>query len=269
MLDSNRSIEGLSNQDINCWLSKIYIGVLWKELELRYDRKNPTSESIISKDDLNAVRFNHFYLQSCRKTMIFSGLDTEFPNSIIRLKCKSPTEESGQFDYMDNLSAHTVGIRIRDKGIIIVFDGGLHESAFPDFVGRHCPDFALHPMQFKEIYVMLTYKASLSLKVPYYSLIQNTEKDEFFITLLAFDDHNRSAQSIIIADDKDKSVTVVPIIPDHVLKGDAYTAWNQEHFAHCLSRYIEVPVESIFVPPEGVKTSLRDDRGEFLDIPLT
>jgi hypothetical protein len=67
VLDNNRSLSELSNQDINCWISKIYIGILWKELELRYDRKNPTSEKIMPKEAINIVRFNHFYLQSCRK----------------------------------------------------------------------------------------------------------------------------------------------------------------------------------------------------------
>jgi hypothetical protein len=269
MLDKNRSLDELSNQDINCWLSKIYIGILWKELELRYDRSNQTSGNIMSNDNMDIVRFNHFYLQSSRKKMTFKGLNTEFPNSIVRLKCKVPREVNGQFDYMDSFTAHTVGIRILDKGIIIVFDGGLHESGFPDFVGRHCPDFALHPQQFKEIYVMLMYKASLSLKVAYYSLFQNMERDEFHISVLAFDDHNKRAQSIVITDEANESFTVVPIIPDHVLTGDAYATWNQEHFAHCLSMYCEIPIESIFVPPDQVRTILRDDSGKFRDIPLS
>ena len=269
VLDEFRSLDELSNHDINCWLSKIYIGILWKELELRYDRKNPTSENIMSKEDMHVVRFNHFYLQSCRKKMVFTGLDTEFPNSIVRLKCKTSTEAERQFDYMDSFTAHTVGIRVRDKGIIIVFDGGLHELAFPDFVGRHCPDFALHPEQFKEVYVMLTYKASLSLKVAYYSMFQNLETDEFYIALLGFDDHSMSAQSIVIAEEETKRITVVPVIPDHVLDGDAYASWNQEHFAYCLSMYFEIPIETVFFPPDRVRTSLRDDDGNFLDIPMS
>jgi hypothetical protein len=234
MLDNERSLSELTNHDINCWISKIYIGILWKELELRYDRRDPASERIMPKKAMNIVRFNHFYLQSCRKKMTFIGLNTDFPNSIVRLRCKTPKEGDGQFDYMDNFTAHAVGIRILEKGIIMLFDGGLHESAFPDFVGQYCPQFALHPAQFKEVYAKLMYKASLSMKVPYYSISQNTDTDEFHIALLAFDDHNRTATSLIITDEQNETITVVPVIPDEVLKADAYDDWNQEHFAHCL-----------------------------------
>jgi hypothetical protein len=116
---------------------------------------------------------------------------------------------------------------------------------------------------------MLTYKSSLSLKVPYYSFAQDTETDEFYVSLLAFDDDDKSAQSVIITDEKYESITVIPLIPDHVLKGDAYADWNQEHFACFLSMYFEIPIESVFFPPDRVGTVLRDDRGEFRDIPLS
>jgi hypothetical protein len=267
ILDNSKSLNEVSDQDINAWISKIYIGVLWKELELRFDRQTQDSEPILPKEAMENFRMVHFFLQSCRKKMTFHGMNSRFPNSMLRVECKVPNDIGNRFDYLDNPWAHTVALRMGSKGIVGIFDGGLHDLNFPDFAQMLFEERPLHPEQFKEVFVKLTYKSSLSLRVPYFGFIQNSETDEYTVTVLAFDDLNKAARCVVIGVE-DGPIGMIPLLPDSALDGPDYGDWCQEDFARYLSMYTGLPVERIFVPPDRVRTTLRDSNGNFLDIPV-
>jgi hypothetical protein len=267
ILDYSKSLDQISDQDMNSWVSKIYIGVLWRELELKFDRRTQDSEPILPKEAMENFRMVHFLMQSCRKKMTFYGNGSRFPNSLLRVECKVPNDIENRFDYLDNFSTHTVAIRMGSKGIVGIFDGGLHDLNFPDFADRLFERKPLHPDQFKEVFVKLTYKNSLSLRVPYFGITQNREIDEYTVAVLAFDDHSKCASCLVVGTE-DGPISMIPLLPESVLKGSDYSDWCQEDFARCLSMYTGIPVERIFVPPDMVRTSLRDSDGNFLDIPI-
>ncbi len=209
----------------------------------------------------------HFFMQSCRKEMAFYGMNSRFPNSLVSVKCKVPNEIENRFDYLDNFWTHTVAIRMGSKGIVGIFDGGLHDLNFPDFAERVFESNPLHPDQFKEVFVKLTYKTSLSLRVPYFGIMQHGETGQYTVALLAFDDLNKGASCVVVGME-DGPIGMLPLLPNSALKGPHYSDWCQEDFARCLSMYTGIPFERIFVPPDLVRTSLRDSNGNFLDIPL-
>jgi hypothetical protein len=102
ILDDSRPLSEISDPDLNAWLSKIYLGIHWKELELKFDRRAPDVETILTKEAMENFRMVHFFMQSCRKAMTFSGLDGRFPNSLLRIECKVPSVVEQQFDYLDS-----------------------------------------------------------------------------------------------------------------------------------------------------------------------
>ncbi|AMX99653.1 hypothetical protein A4R29_09195 [Mesorhizobium ciceri biovar biserrulae] len=266
-MDETKTLDEINDQDLNAWVSKIYIGILWKELELQFDRRNPEKGPIFPKEAMENFRMVHFFMQSCRKNMIFHALGDGFPNSLLRVSCKVPRDIQDQFDYLDNLAGHTVAVRMGNKGVLAMFDGGLHNMIFPYFSDRLFENKPLHGEQFKEIFAKITYKNLLSLRVPYYVFIQNQEADIYTVSVLAFDDLNKGASCLTVAAEGGP-IVMVPILPDAALEGPAYGDWSQEEFARVLSTYTGIPFERLFVPPDLVRTSLRDDNGNFLDIPV-
>lgn len=262
-LDESKSLDEIDDQELNAWLSKIYIGILWKELELSYDRRNPDAGRILPPEVMTNFRMVHLFMQSCRKKMRFSGLHTPFPNSLLRVECKVDSR-CDRFDYLDSSEAHSVAIRLGNKGVLAIFDGGLHSTAFPDFANMQFDRRPLHPAQFKEIFAKLTYKSTLSLRVPFFTFIYDEVTDIHDVCLAAFDDEHMLATVILVA--AGDEISLVPVLPDSALDGPAYSEWSQEEYARVLSIYSGVPFEQLFVLPDLVVTVLRDDSGEFRDI---
>jgi len=264
VLDKTKSLRGINAQDLNAWVSKIYIGILWKELMLNFDRRNPDAGPILPPERMANFRMVHLFMQSCRKTMTFHGLETPFPNTIIATDCIADPSH-GLFDYLDSTHAHAAAIRMGEKGLLCVFDGGLHDYVFPDFADTVFEQKALHPIQFKEVFAKVAYKSMLSLRIPYFGFIQDGDKGRITVVTLAFDDHNMSARALAIGTE-DGPITMMPILPDSALDGPAYDDWSQEDYAHVLSMYSGVPFEELFQPPDLVVTTLRDQNGKFVDM---
>lgn len=264
ILDGSKSLNEIADADINAWLSKIYVGLLWKELELAFDRRNPDAGPILHPAAMANFRMVHFFMQSCRKSMSFQGLNGAFANSIYRIECLAD-KYYGDFDYLDNFSSHCIGVRMGNKGIIAAFDGGLHAFEFPDFLEMKTEQKSLHPIQFKEIFAALSYKSSLSLRVPYYGLIYHGEADHYTADILAFDDENMTASSVTIAAENGP-ITMIPIISDAALSGPSYGPWSQEAYARVLTVCTGIPFDQLFSAPDMVATFLRDREGKFREI---
>jgi hypothetical protein len=122
-------------------------------------------------------------------------------------------------------------------------------------------------MQFSEIFAKVTYKSSLSRRVPFYGIAQNMETDEYLVSLLAFDDENKGASCIVVGAESGP-IAMIPILPHQLENSPAYDEWSQKEYAHCLALYTKVLFDYLFVPPDLVRTTLQKDDGTFQDIPL-
>lgn len=264
ILDDSRSLDELDDKDLNAWLSKIYIGILWKEMELRFDRRNPDAGPIFPSEMMSNFRMVHFFMQSCRKSMLFHGLNRRFPNSLLRVSCKL-VDGYEPFDYLDNPVAHSIGIRMGSKALVGAFDGGFHDLMFPNFAAEQFDGRTLHPMQFKEVFAKITYKSMLSVRVPFYALLYNEETDVYQVHLTAFDDESMSASLVAIGSDEGP-VVIAPVLGESAMGPLGYRDWSQRHYAQVLSGYTGLSLEDLFHPPDNVRTCLRDEHGNFLDL---
>jgi hypothetical protein len=105
------------------WLTKIYIGLLYRELFLPLDRKKPEDGSIATPDIFSNVKILWLWLQ-----LSFSNKSaTRAPGSIFLFRCFVPTEINLQFDLLDDALSDCIAIRLGEVGIVAdLLDNHIH-----------------------------------------------------------------------------------------------------------------------------------------------
>lgn len=168
LLDSN--FENLTEKDekvIFQWTSKLLYGTLYKELTLLNDRSKPSLGNILTPDFVESYSALHLFLQSIR-------IPTEFedpkPWSIFIFNY----HDNG-FDYINDINALCVSLKLGDIGISIVFeDNSCVEGFMKKLKGLRC--FKLNHLQFLEVSAHIFYTKHLAANVPTYLTVYNTER---------------------------------------------------------------------------------------------
>ncbi|MDR3563014.1 MAG: hypothetical protein P4N59_16510 [Negativicutes bacterium] len=163
------------------WLCKIYYGILFKELSLVHDRKNPEQGTIMTQDFMERHRNIHAFLQSVRVPIKFPA---EKPWSIFIVETQSYPEVELNYDYHDNVACLTFSIRLGGIGILACLeDSSAQKQLFDEYFAQF-EGIKLHPIQFDELAAKIAYKASLFNRNPeYFNLIPSTEGMDVFIII--------------------------------------------------------------------------------------
>lgn len=151
------------------WLLKLSYGMLFKELSLNVNLRNPNEGKIMTPEILK--NFNTMYL--LLKTVLY---DTEFVNkpwSILIFKVKTMNEK--MYNGRDFIPLNCYFMRMNDIGIIAnLQDGGVQQEFFNE-VMREFIGVELEEIQFSEICAKVLYKCSLYKKSPYFTFIMPKE----------------------------------------------------------------------------------------------
>jgi len=134
------------------WAAKIHYGILRKELNLAFDRTKNNGDSIVSEDYLTQFQSFHLFLQGIRGKHAFKG---KVPYSVLVCNLHNTGEE---YDFRDNLYLSTFSLRIKETGIIVVFEGG---NTIDESYGRYVSELKgekIHPIQFSELYAKVNYE---------------------------------------------------------------------------------------------------------------
>lgn len=216
------------------WLNKISYGMLFKELSLKVDIRNPQSPTIYSEEYLKQHQMQYLFL----KSVVDGSVYIDKPYSLLIFKLRLEDTDS-RYWAADNPFLKTFCMRMNDIGIIAhLMDNGYQEDFFmehPDmaeFLGKE-----LHLIQFAELCAKFLYKSSLFYRNPFFILSFNQEK---------------------------KLENIMP----QPISGDAFREWSQEEFAHCLEFYWErwgLKFEDIYKGNGLVITYLRNEDGTFKD----
>lgn len=220
------------------WLNKISYGILFKEMSLRIDRRDPSAGQIYPSHEMMKRKMQYLFL----KSIIF---DTNFhnnPYSIFVFKVKN-NEKS--FWFWENPFLNTFCMRMNDIGIVAcLMDNGINESFFKkDEKYTYCMKQTLHPVQFIELCARIVYKESLNRRTPEYLVLFN--KDGVMENTISY----RTA-------------------------GEIYDEWDQEKYADvfdCLlnNNHYSLPCGKAYQGNGLVYTTLFDENGCFIDIPLS
>jgi hypothetical protein len=215
------------------WISKIFLGIIYKELFLHLDRKNPDSGTIMDEELLKKYRILHLWSQLDIQD------NKEFcPGSIFIFRSQKPTEINKQFDLIDDALNGVICIRMADIFLVADFlENGIHKKSMGGFLDKY-KTISLHPDQCRELGARIIYKASL-LELKGNVELQCTEE----------------------------TITLKYTIDSTADENFYFREWNQEHFAHVLSFYTGLQFEDIFKPPDLVWTLLHDDNNNLRELP--
>jgi hypothetical protein len=181
-------------RDLYLWSGKLMFGILYRELLLPLERKDPALGPILEPAVMQQFRMLHFFLQSIRLPMRFlNGLvaSERIPASVYYFDVQCPTMKAAQFDFKDNPATQCVFVRVGAKGLVGTFDGGAQDMSVGHLLRKYAVH-TLHPLQFDEIGAKVFYKASTLNRIPYY-MIAEAEGGRLDVIMMAMDDARRSA----------------------------------------------------------------------------
>ena len=159
------------------WLSKIFYGILFKELSLKLDITDPHSEKIFTPELLDDYMHLHMFLQSVRLNFRFGGFT---PWSIFILKSHSYGDKR-DFDYHNNIFSLTSSIRMGDICIFSCLeDRGAHKEIFSDYFNSYKSN-PIHPLQFDELSAKITYKNLLLNRTPQFLTVQPKNENDYVV----------------------------------------------------------------------------------------
>lgn len=215
------------------WIGKIFYGLLFRELSLSLERKDPEKGSITNPDLLKDFKTFYFFLQSIRAP--FEFIDFK-PWSIFIFNLHI-YDNLSQFDYRDSFIFMTFSIRMGNIGIIACLgDNGAQDDLFQDYY-RKLQKIKLHPIQFDEICAKVTYKSSLFNRNPKYMTIMPEHK---------------------------KEVTKVITFPLQGLSSKpVYDDWIQKEYAKFLASSLKaynVEFDDLFKEPNQVMTFIEENK---------
>ena len=152
------------------WLGKIYYGLLFRDLFLVGDRKNPDAGTLVTPAHLQQFRMHHMLLQVARGVVHWPH--DQFPASVFIFEAQVPTKVRSQFDYRDSLFFPFLSIRMADVIVVASLQdwGALRQTVdIPMF--RAASKIPLHPKQFRQVNAMGMYLASQMNRTPLHTLI--------------------------------------------------------------------------------------------------
>jgi hypothetical protein len=217
------------------WLCKIFYGILFKELSLYYDRRNPSLGTIMTPEFLERHRNLHAFMQSVRMPFQFPA---EKPWSIFIVETMTDPITELNFTYHDNVVGLTFSIRMGNIGVIASLeDAGAQKMYHEDYFEK-LNGIELHPIQFDELAAKVAYKAMLLNRVPkYMNILPEKEGGEVYVVALNI--HGYSTASV-------------------------FDEWDQRVYAKMLASYwagYGLELSDIFKEPGMVLTLIENDDG--------
>lgn len=211
------------------WLAKIFLGVLYKEIHLLLDRREPQQGTILEPEFMRRFSLLHFWLQVASRYN-----ESNFcPGSLFVFRAQVPDKIEDQFDFMDDPINGTICLRMGEVVLMADFnDGGAHKENDWDHYERYTK-IALHPHQVRELFAMVVYRAKL---------LHLKSEVQFFGA----------------GDHVGYLVSWKPTGKD----GNLYNPWVIADYAAVISFYTHVPYDRVYFPEQDMHlTWLHDPEG--------
>lgn len=222
-----KAVEQLGRNILFLWLSKILYGLLYKELTLLLDRSDPTAGTIITTDILDRYRMHRLFLQQVRE--IIECVDF-CPGSIHIFSIQKMPSPILEWDFCDNVDTMFIACRLGRTALIAnLADGGAEQTMELQFTDIANMD--LHPIQFREICAIVSYRSTLATRTPKNFIIEGKPHKAYQLPLGGF--------------------SLKPYFLD----------WDPETYSKYLAYFLGEKSNFFFKPPDKVLTWLHDDNG--------
>ncbi len=155
-------VRALGNRVLFLWLGKIFYGLLYREVLLYFDRRDPTAGSIVPPEVIKLFLPHLIFLQEARQAL--ETVDFT-PGSIFVFNTQQPKDVQFQWDFVDNVDYLTIGVRLGKVGIIgSLADGGAQEMDpffHPNYFTYHCTHY-----NFEKFLLVLLTEPQQPLELP-------------------------------------------------------------------------------------------------------
>jgi hypothetical protein len=175
------AVKAIDPERLFLWLAKFYYGLLFREMTLALDQRDPASQPIVSDEMLRQFGTHHLLLRRLLGQVTW----TAFPSSIFVFECLEGDDPKANFDYFDALNQPFVSVRI----------GTTYVAAFLQDFGA-----------VRQLGVESWEKLTLATQIKLHPL-QIIELDSLFYTILM---HHRPVKLIIGKASIDWNIMVVP-----------------------------------------------------------
>jgi hypothetical protein len=222
------------------WATKILLGTIYAERMLPFDRRHPQGKPILPRELWDSFQMTHLFIQSLTIPMKFIYDNEErIPGSIFIFNLKAPQDPQEQFDFRDNPLTLSIFIRLGNRGILAVADGGAIDMEIGDLLRRDGKR-TLHPLQFAELGAKTFYKAGLFNRTPKYLMFKRN--DEFHVMQMPL-----------------AGLSGLPV----------FNKWEHPVYAEVLSAFTGLPIAKIASEDRTrVMQWFTDQNGKPLNIPL-
>ncbi len=143
------------------WCAKVLFSILYKEHSLPLRIDDPSGPRIWGNEVIDIYSDLSLFLQSVLLPTEFNCRVTPLPASIYKFDIvwsqAIPMEE--HFDLIGIAHGRGIAVRIKSRGYIVIFDGGLQQT-YPDPCLREALKSALDPLQFREVVAYLFDRAA-------------------------------------------------------------------------------------------------------------
>ncbi|NLI16297.1 MAG: HNH endonuclease [candidate division Zixibacteria bacterium] len=216
------------------WLSKIFYGILYKELFLLVDRKNPMAGQILTPDFLDQFKAHYLFMQGIRKKHQLKGF---LPASIFIFRAQELKNRDDQWDIVDNIPGMTLGLRMNKIAVVAALQDGGAQKSFRGLYG----DFSrvnLHPIQFREVFSQIAYSSILFNRTPKYVSFANG-----------------------------KVATTIQMPLGGLSSKPLFDHWDNSVYSKLLSHYTGLPLDIVNPQPGLVRSWIRNNEGKlyFID----
>jgi hypothetical protein len=233
------AVASVPPERLGLWMSKIYYGILFKELSLPFERSAPESETIMDSEAMRSLASLHHLLQAARGAVeIQVGTP---PASVFVFDTQDPPEKELRFDYKDLMVVPFLGLRLGRVGIVasLIDWNSLTKLEIPGIT--RAKRFSLQPIQFNEIAAICAHWR------------------------MRF---NRSATYVTV-NRVDQPAQVVPLPVGGMSALPVYDDFDPELFANLFSRFTGEPMDRLWNPEsERFWTFLNRPDGEDNFVPL-
>ncbi len=228
------SFKDIDEDKLFYWISKLFYGLLYKELFLPANFREPKGDRILTPELLEQFKTAHMFLQGARVEMEFLERN---PWSIFIFNTKTSDNEDYNFDYRDSFQGLTFGIRMGEIGVIAVLqDNGAQAEIFEEEI-KKIQKLKLHKIQFEEMFAKVSYKQLTVNRVPSYLTTYHSEGGK------------------------------VTVMPQLLGSGRIYDEWCEETYSHILSFHTSVQQSVLYVEEFGrTVTYIYDEENNLRDI---
>jgi hypothetical protein len=225
---SQNAVKALPRKVLLLWLSKIFFGILYKEMFLLLDRSSASRQTIITPDFLRRYRTQRLFLQQAREKVRLVDFS---PGSLFVFPAQPLPRKEMEWDLCDEVDAQFIACRVGHVALFAMLgDGGAQQELEDEY--DDIKDMPLHPIQFLELCARFAYRAKLATRTPKYFTFQGTPHEVHQMPLGGY--------------------SLKPLFEEG----------NAEEYASCLHHYTDIPFDSLFEPPDKVLTWLRKPTGE-------